>query len=66
MNKRKRKINYTKILILLLIIWNMVLTVNLCKTDKTQQSDTQEQYIKSAILDFEVAEIPEINITTEQ
>lgn len=62
----KRKINYTKILILLLIIWNIILTVNICKTDKAQKTDIQEQYIKSAILDFEVAEIPEINITTEQ
>ena len=48
---------------ILIIIWNIVLSINIY--NQKINTDTQEQYIKSAILDFEVAEIPEIDITKE-
>ena len=65
----KRKLNITKILILLIIIWNVFITYKLFNpTIKPQTDNTnivQTDNIKSAILDFEVAEIPEIDITKE-
>jgi predicted transglutaminase-like protease len=67
----KRKINYTKLLILILIIWNIFLSIHIYKPQTTDSTQTdkinisQSDNIKSAILDYSVAEIPEINITEE-
>jgi regulatory protein YycI of two-component signal transduction system YycFG len=63
----KRKIDYKKILILLLIIWNIFLTFKIFQpTQKDNINITQNDNIKSAILDYSVAELPEIDITSEE
>ena len=66
----KRKINYTKLLILILIIWNIFLSIHIYKPQTTNKQTeniniSQTDNIKSAILDYSVAEIPEIDITSE-